>query len=294
MTKPAAMEAPPVEVEPISLLSKGLISRGIKSGHYGYWVEKGRLCIESHRKTFTVAEEQLAWVGAGEERKLVSTGPANWTVIRVRNRAFAPGNGSDRIAWKALMRMGRLSRLAGKIPLSPESLEGLDRLVREMATCYAETKDPSRSPLMKAGLFRFLMHIVRDPTFLEEEKRGWDQEIRETPLEGILQERLQRVLIILEEDPAGLSGAESLARRCGLSRSGLYRLLGKQGMPSPQRLIERARLDLATRLLQQSGKGILEIALETGFPSLSTFYRAFRRAFGLSPGQWRRQSGAPD
>ncbi|HKJ89521.1 MAG TPA: AraC family transcriptional regulator [Oceanipulchritudo sp.] len=294
MKQRVELEASPVEVEPISLLSKGLISIGIKSGHYGYWVKKGRLCIESHRKTFTVAEEQLAWVGAGEERKLFTTGPASWTVIRVRNRTFAPGNGADRIAWQALMRLGRLGRLAGTIPLSPESLKGLDRKVREMATCYAEVKDPSASPLMKAGLFRFLIHLIRDPAFLEEEKRGWDQETGETPSGIILQERLQRVLLILEEDPAGLSGAESLARRCGLSRSGLYRLLGKQGMPSPQTLIERARLDLATRLLQQSGKGILEIALEAGFPSLSTFYRAFQRAFGLSPGQWRRQSVAPD
>lgn len=294
MTQRAGLEAPAVEVESISLGSKGLISNGIKSGHYGYWVKKGRLCIESHRKTFTVGEGQLAWVGAGEERKLVTTGPASWTVIRVRNRTFAPGNGADRIAWQALMRLGRLGRLAGTIPLSPESLKGLDRLVLEMATCYAESKGPSASPLMKAGLFRFLMHIVRDPAFLKEEKQGWDQKARQTVPEGILQERLQRVLLILEEDPARLSGAESLARHCGLSRSGLYRLLGKQGMPSPQTLIELARLDLATRLLQQSGKGILEIALEAGFPSLSTFYRAFRRAFGLSPGQWRRQSVAPD
>jgi AraC-like DNA-binding protein len=225
---------------------------------------------------------------------VLTSGPACWTVIRVRNRAFAPGNGADRIAWQALMRLGRLGRLAGRIPLSADSQEALDRLIQEMATSFAESDDEAGSPLMKAGIFRFLMGVVRDPVFLREEAAGSGPEIREGSGDGIRQERLQRVLLIIEEEAGRLSGAESLARRCGLSRSGLYRLLSAERMPSPLALIERARLDLATRLLLQSEKAILEIALEAGFPSLSTFYRAFQRAFGLSPGQWRRQARFAD
>ena len=294
MMKWTAVETPPVEVERIVCPINQEVTKGIKSGHYGYWVHHGELRIKSQLRTFKVGEQELAWIGAGEQRKVVTTGPACWMVIRVRNRAFAPGNGADRIAWQALMRLGRLGRSVGMIPLSAGSRQAIDRMIAEMSSCYAESDGQTGSPLMKAGLFRLLMCIVRDPVFLREEAAGPGRKAREDSLYGIRQERLQRVLLIIEEEAARLSGAESLARRCGLSRSGLYRLLSAERMPSPLVLMERARLDLATRLMVQSEKAILEIALEAGFPSLSTFYRAFHRAFGLSPGQWRRQSRIAD
>jgi len=172
-------------------------------------------------------------------------------------------------------------------------LAGLSELVAEMSACQVNKAEWTTPPLMKAGLFRFLMRIVSDPVFLREEETfapgGWESRAK-----GRYQERLQAILLVIDEEASSLEGGEDLARRSGISRSELYRLLRKMGLPAPLALIEQVRLDLATRLLLETDRAILEIALETGFASLSSFYRAFRRSFGISPGHWRRQSREMD
>ena len=57
-------------------------------------------------------------------------------------------------------------------------------------------------------------------------------------------------------------------------------------------MIRDARLDrVRQRLLAPANlrRTIEEIARECGFADYSTFVRAFRRRFGLSPGEWRAQ-----
>ena len=48
------------------------------------------------------------------------------------------------------------------------------------------------------------------------------------------------------------------------------------------------RLAFALKALRDSDSGILDIALDVGFSSHEAFSRAFRRAYGLSPSQYRR------
>lgn len=96
----------------------------------------------------------------------------------------------------------------------------------------------------------------------------------------------------------GSLGIESLCREFGLSRAGLYRLLAPQ---SPAGYIQQRRLHRAFAMLISPAFRawrIIDIALECQFSSDATFIRAFRRQFGLSPGEARklaeqRVPGAP-
>ena len=54
--------------------------------------------------------------------------------------------------------------------------------------------------------------------------------------------------------------------------------------------VTRARMHRATRLLQEKGNSLADIALATGYESDSSFSKAFSRLYGKTPGQYRRDS----
>jgi AraC-like DNA-binding protein len=81
---------------------------------------------------------------------------------------------------------------------------------------------------------------------------------------------------------------ELLCSHCGCSRATLYRLLAGEG--GPIRYIRRRRMQRAFQELISGGVSqgpILELALRHRFASEATFNRAFRRTFGIPPGEVR-------
>ena len=53
-------------------------------------------------------------------------------------------------------------------------------------------------------------------------------------------------------------------------------------------VLDRARLQVAKRLLAEPRTTLAEVAYRLGFADLATFSRAFKRWTGMPPGQWRR------
>ena len=85
-----------------------------------------------------------------------------------------------------------------------------------------------------------------------------------------------------------------VAEAVHVSRSTLYRLFGASG--GVNRYIVRARLDRAWKALAGPGRPrrVSEVAFGLGFQSDAHFCRAFRRAFGVTPGHLNGGAGAPD
>lgn len=78
-----------------------------------------------------------------------------------------------------------------------------------------------------------------------------------------------------------------LAARAGMSREAFTRRFSQaRGMP-PHAFRLAARLDAARHLLR-AGARVADVAAEAGFADQSHFGRAFRRAFGVSPGRYRQ------
>lgn len=81
---------------------------------------------------------------------------------------------------------------------------------------------------------------------------------------------------------------ESLARQYGYSPFHFHRFFSNAVGETPKQHVDRLRLERAAYKLAITGETVLEIALSVGFKNHETFSRAFKRAFGYSPRDYRR------
>jgi AraC family transcriptional regulator, melibiose operon regulatory protein len=94
-------------------------------------------------------------------------------------------------------------------------------------------------------------------------------------------------LIIAERAPSDLDISE-IAQAVGLHPNYAMTLFKKTVGLTLADYLTRHRLDTAQTLLLSSDQDIANIAFASGFGSLSRFYEAFGRRFGMSPGRYRR------
>jgi len=100
--------------------------------------------------------------------------------------------------------------------------------------------------------------------------------------------RINDVLYFIHQDISGPLCAKDLANIAAYSEAHFHRIF-KQVVGEPVHYyIRRTRMEFAANQLMFDGKSsILEIATKSGFSSLSSFSRAFKSTFNMSPGQWR-------
>jgi AraC-like DNA-binding protein len=84
-------------------------------------------------------------------------------------------------------------------------------------------------------------------------------------------------------------GVEELARRHGMSRSHFSHQFRAATGVAPAAQVLDVRLAEVRRRLRETGLPLKDIAGETGFADANHLCKAFRRAFHLSPGMFRRQ-----
>lgn len=80
---------------------------------------------------------------------------------------------------------------------------------------------------------------------------------------------------------------DKLAEISGLSPFHLARVFARETGVPPHAYQLQVRLKKATDLLA-AGRPLVEVALETGFCDQSHFQRAFKKKFGITPGQYER------
>ncbi|MEZ2130863.1 MULTISPECIES: helix-turn-helix transcriptional regulator [unclassified Sinorhizobium] len=112
------------------------------------------------------------------------------------------------------------------------------------------------------------------------------------PLPRLSQEALRAQIKRHIEENLGAASLDvaNLCRRFALSRASLYRLFAPQ---SPASYIQQRRLHRAFAILVSPAFRpwrVIDVAVECQFSSDATFIRAFRREFGLTPGEARERS----
>lgn len=91
-------------------------------------------------------------------------------------------------------------------------------------------------------------------------------------------------------DDHGLTG-EEIAGRLHLSRFHLDRVISGTAGEAPSRLRRRVLLERSAFRLATTRRSILDVGVEAGYGSNEAFTRAFRRAYGMAPRDWRAQPG---
>lgn len=87
------------------------------------------------------------------------------------------------------------------------------------------------------------------------------------------------------QDP--LLNADTLAHHLAMSKTQLYRKIKVLTDLTPHGLIKHIRIKKAALLLKQEIKTVKEVFYETGFNNRTYFYRSFREAYGITPGEYR-------
>lgn len=103
---------------------------------------------------------------------------------------------------------------------------------------------------------------------------------------GLDARRLKRVTDYIDEHLPGEITVDELASAASLSRFHFSRMFKAATGQSPSRFIGLRRLEMAKSRLTR-GVSIAQVAFDCGFSSEANFARSFRRAMGLTPGQYR-------
>jgi len=102
-------------------------------------------------------------------------------------------------------------------------------------------------------------------------------------------EPLREVQQWITEHPADDLCVETLAARARLSPRHFARAFQTEtGMP-PGRYVDRVRLEHARRLLEDTADGIEQISRTSGYGTPETMRRAFVKALGTAPSEYRRR-----
>ena len=137
----------------------------------------------------------------------------------------------------------------------------------------------SDAMLAKLSEALFVDTLRRFVAGMPEQQTGWLAGARDPIVGkslGLLHSRIARPWTIAD-----------LADEVGISRTALVERFTRYLSEPPMTYLTRWRLQLAARSLENTPRGVSEIAGEVGYESEAAFNRAFKREFGEPPGRYR-------
>ncbi|MFG2332947.1 GlxA family transcriptional regulator [Streptomyces sp. NPDC048604] len=97
----------------------------------------------------------------------------------------------------------------------------------------------------------------------------------------------------ISEHPGADLSVEALAARARMSPRHFARAFRSETGTTPGRYVDRVRLEQARRLLEETAGGVEEVARTAGYGTPEAMRRAFVKALGTPPADYRRRFHAP-
>lgn len=115
---------------------------------------------------------------------------------------------------------------------------------------------------------------------------GWSQAFHDAPVRVAIQQ--------MHDNCAHAWTVATLAREAGVSRSALAARFRAAMGTTPLAYLRTVRLQRAMRLLAEEGQTLEQIARMVGYHDAFGFSKAFKRAVGVTPGEFRRRNAADE
>ena len=155
----------------------------------------------------------------------------------------------------------------------PEQIEGLRRLLAGLEDAMADGRFGAKA-LRDTLVVQLLIAVNRLSPAVTQEDAG------PSPYDG----KIASTLSYINENLSGPLTVEALAERVYLSKYHFMRLFKAQTGTTVHAYVRQRRLLYAAHLIR-NGVSVNKAASDSGFEEYSTFFRAFKECFGVSPGQ---------
>jgi AraC-like DNA-binding protein len=106
-------------------------------------------------------------------------------------------------------------------------------------------------------------------------------------LAGLRDPQVSRCLALMHGEPAKAWTVDALANEVHISRSVLADKFSELVGVPPMHYLTRWRMIVAAGMLRGDQANLARVAEGVGYESQEAFSRAFKREYGVSPGQWR-------
>jgi AraC family transcriptional regulator len=251
----------------------------------------------------SVSEPFLAWTVSGEVDFQERENKQPWITNRIRKGSFflTSGGAPYECRWKAVTSEPFEAMLVFlELPLLQRALEevfGADAehahlrdvsgfndvaLDSFIAALRDELMREQASPLLVQGLAQAIaIHLARNYALKVEESHSGSPS-----LPGY---KLRQITEWMTEHAAEDLNLDRLAAQAGLSKFHFHRLFKSALGVAPARYHINLRMDEARRLLRETKKSVVDVALDVGYANPSHFAQLFRRETGLTPSDYRRQ-----
>jgi AraC-like DNA-binding protein len=173
------------------------------------------------------------------------------------------------------------------LPARPGRHPSLRAAVDLLAAEVAEPKQGSDAavPAMLETLLLFILRAWFDERAADEPATGWAGAFADPAVAAALR--------AVHEEPARTWTVPDLSEIAGVSRATLARRFTTTVGEPPLAYVTRWRMLTAARLLRDTDGSLGTIARKVGYTSEFAFAKAFKREYGVAPGQYRRAEDKP-
>jgi len=141
--------------------------------------------------------------------------------------------------------------------------------------------------LIERHIGRSVAQKSRHVLLLDRARAGSDAQPHPPVAEAVLDERVRRAMLLMEQNMTDPLSIAEIALRLKLSTRQLERLFQSVVQMRPAEFYRSLRLRYARWLLDNTSRQVTDIALDAGFADCAHFSRQFKAAHGFAPSEQR-------